>query len=107
MVSPPRPGEAPILGGTDFAGSRNESESALGTLISNSGWPSSQAMTQEGELLNVLRLPLFAAAVAALCCAVAITAFVVQSPARRSAPERVVDENLSRTIDRTMCERFR
>jgi hypothetical protein len=36
--------------------------------------------------LSIQRLTLFAVVVAAICCAVAITAFIVQSPARKSAP---------------------
>jgi hypothetical protein len=63
-----------------------KSEPAIGTLISNSGWPSSQAMMLEREPLRIQRLTLFAVVVAAICCAVAITAFIVQSPARKSAP---------------------
>ena len=62
-----------------------KSEPAIGTLIHEAGWPGSQAMTQEREPLSMQRLPLFAVVVAAICCAVAVTAFVVQSPARKSA----------------------
>ncbi len=54
--------------------------------MSNFDWPSSQAMTLEREPLSIQRLTIFAVLVAAICCAVAITAFVVQSPARKSAP---------------------
>src|SRR6516164_6180966 len=63
-----------------------KSEPAIGTLICEAGWPSSQAMTQEQEPLSVQRLPIFAVFVAAVCCVIAVTAFVVQSPARKSAP---------------------
>jgi hypothetical protein len=62
-----------------------KSELAIGTLIREAGWPSSRAMTQEPEPLSI-RLPLFAVVVAAVCGAVAVTAFVVQSPTRKSAP---------------------
>jgi hypothetical protein len=63
-----------------------KSEPAIGTLTSHSSWPSSQAMTLEREPLSIQRLTLFAVVVAAICCAVAITAFIAQSPARKSAP---------------------
>ena len=63
-----------------------KSEPGIGTLIREAGWPSSLAMTQEQEPLSIQRLPLFAVVVAAICCAIAVTAFVVQSPARKSAP---------------------
>ena len=36
--------------------------------------------------MSIQRLTLFAVVVAAICCAVAITAFIAQSPARKSAP---------------------
>ena len=66
---------------------QRESEPAIGTLISNSGWPSSQAMTLEREPLKIQRLTLFAVVVAAVCCVVAMTGFIVQqSPATKSAP---------------------
>ena len=43
-------------------------------------------MTREREPLIIQRLTLLAVFVAAICCAVAIAAFVVQPPAKKRAP---------------------